>query len=595
MSQKNQHNAKDIKTRLAAKLKAQQKAEKKAQRKADRNKAQIKPAGPPQIIEVPGDTPQARAENAMNMIRDIGSAGDLDRKVAVIRGALFDTKLVKEAEELGMDPAAHEGWMRGFCATMDQHVYTLQEALMSTCLALGKGNHDDDDGVRMHTPRERSQILNKCIHLLEEDAGNGGPCHSIAEANYVLPILHDCLDSLTITDCLTMGEEDAWKLCKVTLLMAAEFPIPVRLAPLAVRWVQRTLAERKYHEHVWAAYVVATFFAGQGYPSEAVRFAERGFACMKTAGVRPDEIAKTTVQHAEHLVAAGQPDIALELCRDSIASATASPRQLPATLLIDIHAAASRICLNLNRLDEMSVHMTAITNALNRTVPPFDGTPEKLRRTRSLHGYYWARLLGAMKCFPEALEALSGMAPLERIAIHAANGETPDQYEQRLRGYLFRDRDEVDTCCDWRMCKGCRLIAKNMLHCPCSTVWYCGKECQTKDWKRHSPDCMRCWACDKVGFDFLCCTGCYSVRYCSEACSVTDWPVHKEFCDVPPEPAESAHKEFCDVPPGPAESCEMKCEILNPIDHPDIFAHMMQEAEEIFSPSGADDTTEEEI
>lgn len=94
--------------------------------------------------------------------------------------------------------------------------------------------------------------------------------------------------------------------------------------------------------------------------------------------------------------------------------------------------------------------------------------------------------------------------------------------------------------------------------CVCKKVYYCGKECQAKDWKEHKQNCvvipieakttttttisnrqempssqpkvMQCAACGQKKEQMKCCTGCRKVYYCGVDCQKKDWHKHKSEC-----------------------------------------------------------------
>ena len=76
--------------------------------------------------------------------------------------------------------------------------------------------------------------------------------------------------------------------------------------------------------------------------------------------------------------------------------------------------------------------------------------------------------------------------------------------------------------------------------------WYCGKDCQIEDWKRHKEWCKKkeakhikrqtnkfCWNCFSepcVSKKLYRCAGCRKGWYCGEDCQFEDWKRHKEWC-----------------------------------------------------------------
>ncbi|XP_061184396.1 uncharacterized protein LOC133192400 [Saccostrea echinata] len=85
----------------------------------------------------------------------------------------------------------------------------------------------------------------------------------------------------------------------------------------------------------------------------------------------------------------------------------------------------------------------------------------------------------------------------------------------------------------------------------CTFQKYCSVDCQTKDWPRHKPNCVKretiknchtkcpvdlktspiCANCRREN-SFLQCIHCSRVYYCSQLCQKKDWTKHKTFCKV---------------------------------------------------------------
>jgi hypothetical protein len=100
--------------------------------------------------------------------------------------------------------------------------------------------------------------------------------------------------------------------------------------------------------------------------------------------------------------------------------------------------------------------------------------------------------------------------------------------------------------------EGCREIGT--LHCKgCLIKFYCGKECQTRDWSQHKVGCKEIAASNKkkaedevakkLAHDIqtLCaagcgeealerCSACAGAKYCGRKCQKKHWPEHKEHC-----------------------------------------------------------------
>ena len=100
--------------------------------------------------------------------------------------------------------------------------------------------------------------------------------------------------------------------------------------------------------------------------------------------------------------------------------------------------------------------------------------------------------------------------------------------------------------------EGCREIGT--LHCKgCLIKYYCGKECQTRDWSQHKGGCKEIAATNKkkaedelatkLAHDIqtLCaagcgeealerCSVCAGAKYCGRKCQKKHWPEHKKLC-----------------------------------------------------------------
>ena len=105
--------------------------------------------------------------------------------------------------------------------------------------------------------------------------------------------------------------------------------------------------------------------------------------------------------------------------------------------------------------------------------------------------------------------------------------------------------------------EGCREIGT--LHCKgCLIKYYCGKECQTRDWSQHKGGCKEIAAINKkkaedelakkLAHDVqtLCaagcgeealerCSVCAGAKYCGRKCQKKHWPEHKGPCKVAAE------------------------------------------------------------
>ena len=114
--------------------------------------------------------------------------------------------------------------------------------------------------------------------------------------------------------------------------------------------------------------------------------------------------------------------------------------------------------------------------------------------------------------------------------------------------------------------EGCREIGT--LHCKgCLIKYYCGKECQTRDWSQHKGGCKEIAAMNKkkaedelakkLAHDVqtLCAAGCgeealercslcAGAKYCGRKCQKKHWPEHKVVCKTA---AEGLATIGCDV------------------------------------------------
>ena len=90
------------------------------------------------------------------------------------------------------------------------------------------------------------------------------------------------------------------------------------------------------------------------------------------------------------------------------------------------------------------------------------------------------------------------------------------------RDHLKKDRKEIKTEADVRMCNNCLKIDKSIkMICPCKKVNYCNAECQLAHWKKHEPDCSKCYSCDtmcEAGDKMVRCKVCLVAKYCNETC-----------------------------------------------------------------------------
>ena len=109
-------------------------------------------------------------------------------------------------------------------------------------------------------------------------------------------------------------------------------------------------------------------------------------------------------------------------------------------------------------------------------------------------------------------------------------------------------------------CSQCGLKSGDLKKCSkCSKVQYCGRECQSKHWKEHKPNChktheltsvmspstpithsasgskkiAKCSQCGTQSEDLKKCTGCGEVQYCNRQCQEKNWLDHKPNCYKP--------------------------------------------------------------
>jgi hypothetical protein len=427
-----------------------------------------------------------------------------------------DTRTVSEAE-----------WMRGFVATMDQSVFTPAEALVSVCLAIGKiGNNLTAADDVLNEPDVWAMILGDAGTILLNDP----------EDQDCMRAALKCLFRLSSLDILNMSGPCVWKLCHLLLLMFPVCPVSSRIAPLAMRWIQHTRTQREHEDHQKAVVLMAKFFQAHGHPDRSIILVERLIVYTHVyAKMPPSMVAALRMYLGTFLCATDQYEQALEAYRLAIAMNGKDGIVLPAYLLIELHEKAATLCRGLDRRDEEFVHLCGMEDALNRTDPPFDKGPEQQEMVRYMLKFHRAVLIGQMKYFTQSLALLMDMPP-SAFDLWERRGCTPllPTFIDQLQQHMLKDRDMVDTGCDWRMCNWCCRIAKGLQHCPCTTVWYCGDKCQDEDWDRHKRACPMCRNCHKFGFDFESCSQCQTARFCSQECLNAAWPWHQEECTPPP-------------------------------------------------------------
>ena len=84
-----------------------------------------------------------------------------------------------------------------------------------------------------------------------------------------------------------------------------------------------------------------------------------------------------------------------------------------------------------------------------------------------------------------------------------------------------------------KSCNYCSCKSDNLKKCTrCGKAWYCGKQCQTNDWKKHKEVCKqpKCSSCGKVTANLKRCSACHLVAYCTKECQRNDWIRHKLSC-----------------------------------------------------------------
>jgi len=97
---------------------------------------------------------------------------------------------------------------------------------------------------------------------------------------------------------------------------------------------------------------------------------------------------------------------------------------------------------------------------------------------------------------------------------------------------LLKSADIVAEKFEQRRCIVCKKGGLWQVCEQCKEATYCSKECQKKDWERHSIVCRKCAKCGKVG-PFGKCLGCESVHYCSRSCQKKHWKkVHRIECFI---------------------------------------------------------------
>jgi|WetSurMetagenome_2_1015567.scaffolds.fasta_scaffold00228_3 hypothetical protein len=470
----------------------------------------------------------------------------------------------------GQGRDAEADWMRGFCAiqfhSMRTCLFGIKECLAYACMALGKPSWST--GSRRTRAADVSVTLGAavCAANMGTDAG--------------MRIAHEGIMTLTSADCLALEGEARWRLCEVLLAVDVLCEAPCRIAPLATQWLRHTATDGKRIDHMGVAIKFAHFMHRRGHPWAAARLI--GHTIHLSGEHRllsPSGAARLYMLRGTFLTDADRDEEAVEAYQTALgilAIGTSlkpdQPSHMSVSLLLDLHMRAAGVYQSMDRADKSMEHIEKAHEILEFDASPFDLAPAEMRVYEALVMGSMIATLAHLKCFRVALSKLSSFSDDHRQLIRM-DGKNVEEFELYLNDCARRNHDEVDTDCDWRRCMCCKRVAKGMEHCPCTTVWYCGEECQTKDWPRHRSECARCWNCEKVGFDFKWCTCCWLVRYCSEKCSIEHWPVHKEHCA--PSFSEADSDASSNTTATASEHEEMHCELLNPFEHMDIVQDML--------------------
>lgn len=434
-------------------------------------------------------------------------------------------------------------WLRGFCVTMDQCVFTFKECLLSATVALGMPRSST---TKLSTSKYRREVLDQCIQYVRETYGDNRIEMDANDASKCVNILK----SMSAFDIMSMNEETAWLFCEVLLMAHNLCPVPSRIAPLAMRWVHAmektdTIGCQKASE------LVSNFFAKRGFPATASRIIDRTIIVgLDKALLKPLDIAILKGMQVWHLKNCGEVEHdgdGLKVCLEAIALLGTVQEEEQASawaLRSDLHMHAAELAKRLDRVDEERFHLDRALDVLVQATSSTTAT-ERYTRGLSFRAAHWtgkrASLWGHLMCFEEAL-ALLKVLPPETRSLVKINGFTVDEFEAVLRECLKApDRNTLAIGGDWRLCKACDRVAKGMLWCPCTRVWYCNAECQQKHWPEHELHCTRCWGCDKPGIRFAKCSRCMRVRFCSSDCMAANWKRHRPFCEA--KPHETAHEE----------------------------------------------------
>ena len=87
------------------------------------------------------------------------------------------------------------------------------------------------------------------------------------------------------------------------------------------------------------------------------------------------------------------------------------------------------------------------------------------------------------------------------------------------------------------ICTVCQKKHEKMKKCSqCKNAYYCSRECQVKDWKKHKKVCKKhkeiqtCQPCKKRGLMSFICKQCRNAYFCSKQCVIAGWPKHQQIC-----------------------------------------------------------------
>jgi hypothetical protein len=574
---RNTHNPKDVKARLAAKLAASRtaktvktipveapKKKKEVEEEGPRREVHVSPEGKKTTIVHTGnlglpDTATdderacalmafidktvteekvARADEEAEEEKDNNSALEdsvsrrnnriaafLKTPQSLMKEATLDA-FVASVASFEQEMTNEASWLRGLCATMEKCVYTLAEAMLSVCLALGKNLR----GLDMEKECVYTETETVKMHLLRGLMEVGSPD--------MFPFVDgqrkalDHLLVLTAADYISMGPPAVWIVCEILLKVFPLLKVPCRVAPLALHWLNHTAVHRhqERRKHIEAVVWFAKFLHDRGQPIPAGAIADHGLAVNETLPASDLMLARLHFYRGACHLAMKEMERGLERFRRGLALDTEN-RRLPASLMIDLYDGAIIACDRMDRCDLQFQYMTQTAILLRRETPAYDGEEEERLRISHVLAIDMAYLLGKMRCFCDALSTVMLVPSSFHDKLGAKNFDTVTAMIAKFSEAAMMNHDDVIFHdCQWRKCHACYKISKDMLHCPCTTVFYCNEQCQLKDWPAHERNCARCWTCGQVGFTFRHCSRCMRVRYCTQECLNADWPRHKSLC-----------------------------------------------------------------